>query len=155
MLNTLLTLLHVLGAMLFIGNLVFSAWLKLRADRAGDARSAASALDRVVATDLCITGAGAALVLLSGGGLLALGDLGDVTPGWLSGGIVLFLLSGLCWAVLLVPLQRRLRAFAHAAGNGPLPPDYTRLSRYWAVAGGAAILLPLLVLALMVLQPDG
>jgi len=147
--------LHVVGAVLFIGNLLLNGWWKLRADRRGDARLVAFTLDQMVASDLRFTVGGAALLLVGGGGMLALGAGEMMDQGWLSTGILLFLVALLAWAVVLLTLQRQLRARAQAVGDGPLPDTYRQLNRYWLPVAALVVLLPLAALVLMVAKPGG
>jgi len=146
-------LLHLLGAVLFLGTLLLTLWWKLRADCSADARNAAFTVDQLIGADLRFTAPGAVLLLVGGGGLLAGVPDEMVTQGWLSGGIILFVATVVLWAVMLVPLQRQMRAALRRAGGTTLPDDYRRLSRYWLAAGVVAALLPLASLALMVLRP--
>jgi uncharacterized membrane protein len=147
--------LHVAGAVLFIGSLLLAVWWKWRADRSGDARLAAFTLDGLVAGDLRFTASGALLILVGGGGMLALGTGQLAEKGWLSGGIILFLIAALAWAVVLVPLQRQLRALARGAGDGPLPDAYRRMGRICLLASAVANLAALAALILMVAKPGG
>lgn len=147
--------LHVVGAVLFIGNLLLNVWWKLRADRRGDARLVAFTLDQMVASDLRFTVGGAVLLLVGGGGMLAQGAGEMMDQGWLSTGILLFLVALLAWAVVLLTLQRQLRARAQAAGDGPLPDAYRQLNRYWLPVAALVTLLPLVALVLMVAKPGG
>lgn len=152
---SLFMVLHVAGAVLFIGSLLLAGWWKRRADRNGDARLAAFTLDGLVACDLRFTASGALLLLVGGGGMLALGAGQLAEKGWLSGGIILFLVAALAWAVVLVPLQRQLRVLARGAGDGPLPETYRRMSRIWLLASAVANLTALAALILMVGKPGG
>jgi uncharacterized membrane protein len=152
----LFNLLHVLGVVLFLGNLVVTAWWKLRADRSGSPRLVAFALRQVQLTDRVFTLGGALLLLVGGIGMLAQSGGELLEHGWLMGGISLFVFSAALWAVVLLPLQAQMRRTLHGvAADAALPGDYLRLSRYWALAGGAATLLPLLALWLMVIKPGG
>ena len=150
---SLFIVLHVAGAVLFIGSLLFAGWRKWRADRSGEARLAAFTLDGLVAGDLRFTASGALLLLVGGGGMLVLGTDQLAEKGWLSGGIILFLVAALAWAVVLVPLQRQLRVLARGAGDGPLPETYRRMSRVWLLASGVANLAALTALILMMAKP--
>ena len=152
---SLFMVLHVAGAVLFIGSLLLAGWWKWRADRGGEARLAAFTLDGLIACDLRFTASGALLLLVGGGGMLALSTGQLAEKGWLSGGIILFLVAALAWAVVLVPLQRQLRVQARGAGDGPLPETYHRMSRIWLMASGVANLAALAALILMVAKPGG
>ena len=71
-----------------------------------------------------------------------------------SAGQGLFWLTVLIYLIVLIPVQRRMIAAADAArGSGALPPEYRGLSKRWAMWGGIATLLPLIVLYVMVTKP--
>jgi len=155
MIYSLFKVLHVLGAVLFIGSLLLAGWWKWRADRNGEARLAAFTLDGILAGDVRFTASGVLLLLVGGGGMLALGSDQLMTQAWLSGGIILFLVAALTWAVVLMPLLRQLRALARRAGDGSLPEAYRRMTQIWALASGLATLAALAALILMVAKPGG
>lgn len=141
---------HILGAILFIGNIVVTAWWKMAADRTGDPTVIAFAQRQVTLTDWVFTLGGA---LLLGGAGLAAAWAGRVpaTAPWLLWGEALFTLSGLLWLAVLVPLQRRLGRIARGlTPAGGIPAEYWRLERWWAIVGAVAVLLPVAALVPMV-----
>lgn len=150
-----LKLLHVLGAVLFVGNLVVTAVWKTCADRTNDPRLVAFAQRMVTLTDFVFTGLGAGLVL--GSGLLMAREFGETfwRIAWIGWGLGLFGVSGLIWAVVLIPIQvRQSRMAEEFAGGNPIPEGYRRLARWWMVFGTLATLLPLVNLYFMVLRPE-
>ncbi|WP_339329330.1 DUF2269 family protein [Cohnella caldifontis] len=73
---------------------------------------------------------------------------------WLTLSLALFALTGVIWAVLLLPLQRSMiRLSAQALEKGSLPEGYRKASLSWAVFGTLAVLLPVVILYLMVSKP--
>jgi uncharacterized membrane protein len=149
----LLKSLHLLGVVLFLGNILVTALWKVMADRTGDARLVAYGQRLVTLTDLVFTGPGAALILVSG--LLMAPAFGGVGgPAWITWGLLLFTASGVIWVGVLIPVQvmqaRMARGFA---SGGPIPPRYRRLSAVWVVFGLIATALPLVNLYLMVFKP--
>jgi len=149
-------LLHVVGAVLFLGNLVVTAWWKQCADRTGNPQVVVFALRQVQLTDRLFTLGGAALLLVGGIGMLAVTDGELLNTGWLATGITLFVVSATLWAVVLIPLQSQMRRLLKGLSAGDrLPAGYLRLSRFWMLAGSAATLLPLVALWLMVVKPGG
>lgn len=149
----LLKTVHILGAMMFVGNIAVTAWWKTAADHSGDAAVIAFAQRQVALTDWVFTLGGALLVGAAGVAAAWVGRVPFSAP-WLIWGEGLFTASGLVWLTILVPLQRRLgritRTFAPGAA---IPPDYWRLERWWRVFGVVAVLLPLAVVPLMVWKP--
>ena len=57
---------HLLGAVLFLGNIIITGWWKTMADRTGDPLIIAFAQRQVTLTDFIFTAGGALLVLVGG-----------------------------------------------------------------------------------------
>jgi uncharacterized membrane protein len=145
--------LHVLGAVLFLGNIIVTGWWKVMADRTRDPHIVAFAQRQVTLTDYVFTLGGVLLVLGSGLANVHLHGLSIVHNAWLAWGNALFIASGVIWVALLVPLQSRLGAMAQAfAAGGPIPDAYWKLCRQWNFWGVVATLLPLSVLYFMVFK---
>ncbi len=142
-------LLHVAATVLFLGNIFTGVYWKLRADRAGDGNIIANTLDTIARSERAFTLPSAAVLLLTGIGLARLAGLSLLGTPWLAASIGLFAVSGLVFALIVTPLQRRLRAAALAAGR----PDYRRLSFWWEVSGWTSIVSSVAALILMVLKP--
>jgi uncharacterized membrane protein len=150
----LLKSLHILGAVLLLGNIIVTAWWKGMANRTGDAAIIAFAQRQVTLTDWLFTLTGAVLIVASGD-WIAYGLIGDSWQIlWLTWGRLLFIASGLIWLVVLVPVQVKQARLARAfAASGSIPPEYWRLNRRWYVFGTVAVLLPLANLYWMVFKP--
>ncbi len=146
---------HVLGVVLFLGNLVVTAVWKMLADRTKNPPVVAYAQRLVTVTDIAFTATGAALILVAGQAMAS--EFGGVFGGplWLTLGWSLFIASGIIWIAVLVPIEvmqeRLARSFRDAS---TIPDAYWRLSRLWAVFGAIATVLPLVNLFLMVFKPD-
>lgn len=147
--------LHVLGVVLFLGNIAVTAVWKVLADRTKSPPVVAYAQRLVTITDVAFTATGVVLILVSGQVMAE--DFGGVFsgPAWLTIGWSLFIASGVIWLGALIPIQvlqaRLARGFATAE---VVPERYRRLSLLWSVFGALATILPLAALALMVLKPD-
>ncbi len=142
---------HIFGVVLFVGNIITAALWKTRADRSGDLATIAFAQRTVVTADRAFTLPGIVLVLVGGYAMAFRRPWPLHGLPWLEWGQVLFFVSGLIWLLVLVPTQRRLVALSEAGRRaGRLDPEFTRLSRRWAMWGGIATLLPVVVLFLMV-----
>jgi uncharacterized membrane protein len=147
--------LHVLGAILFLGNIVVTALWKVLADRTRSPAVVAFAQRLVTTTDVAFTAPGIVLIVVSGQVLA--GELGGVFggPTWLTMGWSLFVASGAVWLLVLVPIQAVQHGMARRfASEDVVPERYWRLSALWAVVGAVATVLPLATLYLMVLKPD-
>ena len=150
---SLLKLLHVLGAVLLLGNIIVTAWWKVMADRTRDPAVLAFAQRQVTLTDIVFTAVGVLLLGGSGYAMVFTGPWTLETP-WLDWGQTLFLATGLIWVGILIPVQvvqaRMARGFA---AGGEVPRRYRQLSVAWMAAGVVAVVLPLAAFSLMVLKP--
>ena len=144
---------HVLGVVIFIGNIVVTAVWKLLADRTRSPEVVAYAQRLVTITDIAFTATGAVLIAVSGPILAE--DFGGVAgPAWIGWGLGLFAASGVIWVTALIPIQvlqaRVARQFRNADS---IPERYWRLARLWAVFGAIATVLPLANLYFMIFKP--
>ena len=148
-------LIHLLGVVLLLGNIIVTAAWKLAADRHGNPVVVAFSQRMVALTDFAFTLPGAALTLVGAHGMGWLGGFSLWQPGWLAWGHALFIVSGVIWLVVLVPTQvQQGRLAASFATSTTIPPRYWQLNRRWIVWGIAATLLPLVNMGLMVLRPQ-
>lgn len=141
--------LHILGACLFLGNIVVSAVWKVLADRTGNYSVVRFATRLVNVTDGVFTALGATL-LLATGHHLALGYGGVLANGWIAWSYILFGVSGAVWAAVLVPIQYKQTALLRSSTTATIPDEYRRLARIWSVAGAIATMFPLPAIYLMV-----
>jgi uncharacterized membrane protein len=149
----LLKSMHLLGVVIFIGNIIVTAWWKLMADRTRDPKIIAFAQRQVTSTDWVFTLGGVTLVAVGGYGNAALHAM-PLTVTWLAWGNALFLLSGAIWIAVLIPVQIRLARIARKfAQTGSIPTNYWRLEAVWGVFGLIATVLPLANIAIMVFKP--
>lgn len=150
---TLLKALHVLGAVLFVGNIIVTAVWKGMADRNGRPEVVGFAQRLVTLTDWIFTFGGVLLVLGAGLAMTRVAGLSIWETSWLRHGFVLFVVSGLVWGAVLIPIQIAQARMARQFENGGQIPDrYWRLNRHWFVWGIAAMVLPVINIAIMVLK---
>ena len=145
--------LHLFGVIVFLGNIIVTAWWKLMADRTRDPRIIAFAQRQVTLTDYVFTAGGAAILLAAGWGNAALHGMDVFHIHWLSWSLWLLSAAGLIWVAILIPIQiRQARMARKFAVSGLSPPSIG----VWADCGrfGApSTLLPLLNLYCMVMKP--
>lgn len=146
-------LLHLGGALLFLGNILVGAlWLAL-ADASGSIATLRFATRVINVADLALTAPGGLLALLNGAVLA--GTRGGLfgTP-WMVRSLALFAAITLLWALALVPLQVKLEnAVAALADDAPgLPTALRRTLIVYFVLGGVTAALALTIGALMVLK---
>lgn len=146
--------LHLLGVILFLGNIIVTGWWKMMADRTRNPVIIAFAQHQVTLTDWVFTVGGVVLVLAGGIGNALLHDMDYLRTYWLAWGTWLFIASGIVWAVVLIPVQiAQERMAKQFANGGEIPARYWRLGRLWIVFGTLATLLPMINLYWMVFKP--
>lgn len=145
--------LHLLGVVLFVGNIVVTGWWKTQADRTRHPAIVAFVQRQVTLTDWIFTFGSSTLAVVGAYANVYLHDLPLDAP-WLLWGQALFFASGLPWVAILIPLQIRLARLTRGfAGGGPIPDDYWRLNRLWLWVGILATVLPAANLYFMVFKP--
>ena len=148
-----LKLIHIIGAIVFLGNLIVTGWWKAKADYTRDAQVISFAQQQVTVTDFLFTGGGAVLVLIGGiGNVMRLGA--DAWgQSWVTWGLALFTVSALIWLLVLIPIQVRQARIINNADDGMVPEQYWKLGRQWIVWGLIAMALPLANVYWMVFKP--
>ena len=156
MVNTYLLLksLHILGAVIFLGNIIVTGWWKVMADRTRNPAVIAFAQRQVTLTDYIFTGGGVVLILATGLGNAILLNMDFLSIKWLSWGFWLFNISGIIWITVLIPVQIKQAKIARQfAKGGNIPERYWKLGRLWIVFGTLATVIPLANLYWMVFKP--
>ncbi len=149
-----LTLFHVLGAILFIGNIIVSAWWKLMADRTKKPLIIQFAHQQIIHTDLAFTATGVVILAITGHLNASMHSL-PMSVRWLSNGTMIFAASGLIWLFVLIPIQwAQARIVRRFTADSPVPTTYWKLARLWKVVGGLATALPIWTLYWMLAKPQ-
>lgn len=144
---------HVLGAILFVGNIVTAAFWKIRADFSGNPDVVYHGVRNVMLADYVFTLPGLIMIIVSGNVMAVQAGYSMSVFSWLTLSQFLFALTGVVWVLVLIPLQRKMiRLGREAVQTGTVPESYRRVSLYWAVFGTAATVLPVLILYLMVFK---
>lgn len=110
--------LHVLGVVIFLGNIIVTGWWKVMADRTRDPRIVAFAQRQVTLTDFVFTGGGVVVILATGLGNAALHHMDYWHIRWLAWGFGLFIASGVIWVTILVPVQNKQARLARGFAQG-------------------------------------
>lgn len=146
--------LHILGAVMFLGNIIVTGWWKVMADRTRNPTVIAFAQRQVTLTDYIFTGGGVALILATGLGNAMLHNMDFLNTKWLSWGFWLLIISGIIWGAILIPVQTvQAKVARQFANSGEIPDKYWRLGRVWMIFGTLATIIPLANLYWMVFKP--
>lgn len=145
-------LLHLLGVVLLLGNVTVTSIWKLYADATRDPAVIGFAQRLVTITDWFFTVWGVLLLVVGGYGAAWLGGMDPLRDAWLVWAEVMFVLAGVIWLGVLVPIQVRQARMARGfAAAGVVPGDYYRLGRLW-IAWGLVATVPLLAAMWLMLR---
>ncbi|WP_034298384.1 DUF2269 family protein [Herbaspirillum sp. RV1423] len=149
----LLKTLHVLGVVLFLGNIIVTAFWKVMADRTRDLAVIRFAMRVTNWADVFFTFGGIVLLAIAGQAMAA--QTGMLQLSWLHWAYGLFAATGVLWVGILLPVQvAQARLLAPLQRDSEIPSRYWRLSLLWGAAGSAATLLPLAIVWLMTAKPS-
>jgi uncharacterized membrane protein len=150
----LLKSLHIVSVVLFLGNIITGVFWKFHADRTGDLRARAQALDGIIQSDRWFTNPGVILIIITGVALALYAHIPILSTKWIGWSLVLFGISGAAFAIFVAPLQRKLLANTKAGLTGAWnEAEYQKLSASWKLWGAVATGAPLVALFLMVFKP--
>lgn len=149
----LLKSLHIFGVILFLGNIIVTAFWKTFADLSRDWRIISFSQRLVTYTDISFTAIGVLIIAVTGIFMAkAYGHYWNVK--WIAWGLSLFIASGLIWIIVLIPTQIILHRIASKFKNDTtIPAKYWTYETIWIVFGIIATILPLMNLYWMVFKP--
>lgn len=134
MLDSLLKTAHILGAILFVGNVVITGIWSAIFWRARHTHDFARAARAIVITDWWFTVGGGAVLTTSGVTLALLRGLPLWDTPWIRQAIMALTLSTLLWLVVLVPAQRIMVRHTGHDNDETLVRAYSR----WSLWGWTA-----------------
>lgn len=146
--------LHITGVILLVGNITVTAVWKVFANRTQDATIIAFGQRLVTGTDFGLTIPGIVLTIVGGYGSMWVIGYPLFDEAWLIWSQVLFVLAGLIWLGILVPIQIRQARIANAFDPATgVTEEYRVLSRRWITWGSISTVPLVVVLWLMVAKP--
>lgn len=151
----LMILLHILGVILFFGNLMIAFCLMIRIRKHTPIQVTAHSLNLVNMADKWLTTISVILILGSGVVAAIMTGIPIFGTGWILWSLVVFGLSGLIFVIRVLPLQVRMERTAvkilkqESITNDQLHMDIKRWKRWAGLASTAAFL----AIVLMVFKP--
>ena len=129
-------LIHLSGMVLLVGNVTVTSIWKVYADRTRDPRIIGFAQRLVTITDWFFTFWGIVLLVVGGFVMAWMAGMDPLRDDWLVWSEAQFVVAGMMWLFLLVPIQIRQARMARGFVPGAeIPEEYFRLGRRWIVWG--------------------
>lgn len=146
--------LHVLSAILFVGNITTGVFWAAHAAASRDLQTVGRTFEGIIRADRLFTTPGVVGLTVSGIAAAIAGGQSILGTGWILWGLVLLLISGAAFGMRVVPLQRAIAALARQpAGERDAWAEFEALYRSWKVWGAVALLTPLAAVVIMVVKP--
>ncbi len=147
-------LLHIIGAILFLGNITTGLFWAAFAHRQRDLRLVSSTFRGIIQSDRWFTVPGVFALLAGGFGSAISGNIPVLRTGWVFWAIVLFSVSGIVFGLFVAPLQKQIQDFAERQPESPENwENYCGLYRRWSLWGLISWLTPVVAVVIMVLKP--
>jgi uncharacterized membrane protein len=144
--------LHILGAVMFLGNIITGAMWMIVTDVTGSPSMSRFSIRAINIADLIFTGPGVILLVLNGA-FMATNWNGLWSAPWLKWSLILFILIGVLWSFILVPLQIKFENTCEDKDvfmSLYVTSAFRELLVAYFVAGSITIILALVILFLMV-----
>ena len=145
-----LVLIHIISAILFIGNIITAAFWKLKAEFSGDETHINKTAKNIMIADYVFTLPSIITLLISGFILAKKSNYPLDEINWLTISLTLFAITGLIWVIFLLPLQRKMIKYSEEKFS---KSDYKKASRTWDIIGTISTIIPIIILYLMVAKP--
>ena len=148
-----LKLLHIFGVIVFLGNIIVTAWWKVMGDRTKNPVVISFAQRQVALTDRILMQSSVLLIAVTGSLSVELQDIAWSTF-WIAWGYGFFILSGIIWGLFVIPARKKLDKIAvQLPEDGTIPDEYWRLERKWIILGILAVLPLLVTFYCMIFKP--
>ncbi|MCL5029071.1 MAG: DUF2269 domain-containing protein [Bacteroidetes bacterium] len=145
-------LLHVLAAIIFLGNITIGAFWKFQADKSKDRSKIADTFKTLIKADRVFTMPSVTLLIIFGLGTAMQGNLSLVETPWILWGMIMVIISAIAFMSKVVPLQKKIVSLASNEQKFKWE-DYEALSKSWNLWGTVATVAPYIAIILMVLKP--
>ena len=145
-------LIHVIAAIIFLGNITLGFFWKSRAEKLNDRQRLAETFGSIIKADRLFTMPAVTVLLIFGIGSAQMYGYNLVTTGWIFWSIVLYVISGAAFMIRVVPLQKKILSLTSDENKFSVD-QYKNLSSKWNLWGTIATITPWIAVILMILKP--
>jgi len=148
-----LVLIHVIGVIVFLGNITIVPFWKVNAERTKDRLHILSTWQSIIRADKFFTMPGVVIILLFGLGAALHIGYNILETSWIFLSLILYVISGAVFMIKVGPIQKKVVALAQDENNFSWD-EYFNLARHWNFWGSIATLTPWFAVILMVIKPQ-
>ena len=145
-------LIHVLAAIVFIGNITIGAFWKLQVDKSKDRLKVVETFKTLIKADRIFTMPSVTILIIFGLGSAMQGNFSLVETPWIFWGIMMIIVSAFAFMSKVVPIQKKIISLASNEQKFKWE-EYEALSKAWNFWGLIATISPYIAVVLMVLKP--
>ncbi len=144
-------LIHILGVILFLGNIIVGLFWMHIAVRTADTKILAHTLKGIITADMFFTIPGVIIVAATGFMTAGVGHYPIMRTGWIVWPMTLFVISGIAFMAKVGPLQKKMHVLVLSSESYDRE-QFRTLYRSWNIWGTVALLLPIAAAVMMVLK---
>jgi uncharacterized membrane protein len=145
----LLKLIHIISAVLFLGNITIAILWKMISHKSKDRQRIAFTFEGIIKSDRVFTMPSVTLLIISGFGLSGMMRLNTVETGWILWSIILVIISGAVYMAKVVRIQKKILTLT-SDENKFKWDEYNNLAKQWDLWGSIATITSYIALVLMV-----
>ncbi|MHB1688508.1 MAG: DUF2269 family protein [Ignavibacteriaceae bacterium] len=152
MIYNLWKLIHLLAAIIFIGNITFNFYWKIQAEKSHDRLKIAEAFKIIMQGGKLFIMPSVAILFIFGIGAAMQSDLSLIETSWILWGIILLIISAYAIMAKVIPIQKKIYSLALNEEKFNFY-EYLSLSKKWNFWQAVAVATPYIAVILMVLKP--
>lgn len=108
MVYLILVLIHVIAAIIFLGNITIAPFWKSHAEKTQDRLKVLNTWEGIAKADKLLTMPTVTILLIFGIGAALHGGFNLISTGWIFWSIILYAISGFAFMIKVVPIQKKL-----------------------------------------------
>ena len=151
MVYLILKLIHIIAAVIFLGNITLAPFWKKRAEESKDRIKLAHTFKNIIMADRYFTMPGVTVLIIIGIGGALHGGFNLIETGWIFWSIILILISSAAFMAKVVPLQKKIFALTNDENKFSWD-EYKKLAKQWSIWGWLATITPWIALIMMVMR---
>ncbi len=153
MVYIILKLIHVIAAILFLGNITIGPFWKTHSERSRDRLKILQTWEGIIRADKLFTMPGVIILLIFGIGAAAHLKYNFIETDWIFWSIILYVISGTAFMAKVSPVQKKIVELVKDESKFNWD-EYKKLTHQWDIWGSVATITPWIAVVLMVIKPD-